>query len=337
MALALSAAPLLGVELSAEDVLLERLAPPKLVHNVAVCSRWSPRYEALHVLPWLAHHNLLGVDHFFMYLAPPYTNASSPLELRVRALVAASPMVTLLQTDRVPTILGSASEGTRSLDTEGVSLVDCMQRLRRSARWGLGFLDIDELLVVGDVRAATHGQLPSARSRLIVQTDADERGVGADREPALRVLPERRAAAGPERHGIAVVEKVVERAAGRLDLGDALLDRPRITAVDVRALPRLEGARIVGGRREGDLAGDDRRVRAHRLAKDLGERRVVEEPDDVVVRVDRRWRALVRRPGAQAGILSRAPLLVRLAGEQPPLARRVVVDVRGRQLRRCPV
>ena len=132
MALALSAAPLLGVELSAEDVLLERLAPPKLVHNVAVCSRWSPRYEALHVLPWLAHHNLLGVDHFFMYLAPPYTNASSPLELRVRALVAASPMVTLLQTDRVPTILGSASEGTRSLDTEGVSLVDCMQRLRRS-------------------------------------------------------------------------------------------------------------------------------------------------------------------------------------------------------------
>ena len=93
MALALSAAPLLGVELSAEDVLLERLAPPKLVHNVAVCSRWSPRYEALHVLPWLAHHNLLGVDHFFMYLAPPYTNASSPLELRVRALVAASPMV----------------------------------------------------------------------------------------------------------------------------------------------------------------------------------------------------------------------------------------------------
>ena len=157
MALALSAAPLLGVELSAEDVLLERLAPPKLVHNVAVCSRWSPRYEALHVLPWLAHHNLLGVDHFFMYLAPPYTNASSPLELRVRALVAASPMVTLLQTDRVPTILGSASEGTRSLDTEGVSLVDCMQRLRRSARWGLGFLDIDELLVVGDARAATHG------------------------------------------------------------------------------------------------------------------------------------------------------------------------------------
>ena len=136
MALALSAAPLLGVELSAEDVLLERQAPPKLVHNVAVCSRWSPRYEALHVLPWLAHHNLLGVDHFFMYLAPPYTNASSPLELRVRALVAASPMVTLLQTDRVPTILGSASEGTRSLDTEGVSLVDCMQRLRRSARWG---------------------------------------------------------------------------------------------------------------------------------------------------------------------------------------------------------
>ena len=157
MALALSAAPLLGVELSAEDVLLERLAPPKLVHNVAVCSRWSPRYEALHVLPWLAHHNLLGVDHFFMYLAPPYTNASSPLELRVRALVAASPMVTLLQTDRVPTILGSASEGTRSLDTEGVSLVDCMQRLRRSARWGLGFLDIDELLVVGDVRAASYG------------------------------------------------------------------------------------------------------------------------------------------------------------------------------------
>ena len=157
MALALSAAPLLGVELSAEDVLLERQAPPKLVHNVAVCSRWSPRYEALHVLPWLAHHNLLGVDHFFMYLAPPYTNASSPLELRVRALVAASPMVTLLQTDRVPTILGSASEGTRSLDTEGVSLVDCMQRLRRSARWGIGFLDIDELLVVGDVRAATHG------------------------------------------------------------------------------------------------------------------------------------------------------------------------------------
>ena len=64
-------------------------------------------------------------------------------------------MVTLLQTDRVPTILGSASEGTRSLDTEGVSLVDCMQRLRRSARWGLGFLDIDELLVVGDVRAET--------------------------------------------------------------------------------------------------------------------------------------------------------------------------------------
>ena len=122
MALALSAAPLLGVELSAEDVLLERLAPPKLVHNVAVCSRWSPRYEALHVLPWLAHHNLLGVDHFFMYLAPPYTNASSPLELRVRALVAASPMVTLLQTDRVPTILGSASEGTRTLDIEGVSL-----------------------------------------------------------------------------------------------------------------------------------------------------------------------------------------------------------------------
>ena len=157
MALALSAAPLLGVELSAEDVLLERLAPPKLVHNVAVCSRWSPRYEALHVLPWLAHHNLLGVDHFFMYLAPPYTNASSPLELRVRALVAASPMVTLLQTDRVPTILGSASEGTRSLDTEGVSLVDCMHRLRRSARWGLGFLDIDELLVVGDVRVAARG------------------------------------------------------------------------------------------------------------------------------------------------------------------------------------
>ena len=157
MALALSAAPLLGVELSAEDVLLERQAPPKLVHNVAVCSRWSPRYEALHVLPWLAHHNLLGVDHFFMYLAPPYTNASSPLELRVRALVAASPMVTLLQTDRVPTILGSASEGTRSLDTEGVSLVDCMQRLRRSARWGLGFLDIDELLVVGDVRVAARG------------------------------------------------------------------------------------------------------------------------------------------------------------------------------------
>ena len=65
MALALSAAPLLGVELSAEDVLLERQAPPKLVHNVAVCSRWSPRYEALHVLPWLAHHNLLCVDHFF--------------------------------------------------------------------------------------------------------------------------------------------------------------------------------------------------------------------------------------------------------------------------------
>ena len=43
MALALSAAPLLGVELSAEDVLLERQAPPKLVHNVAVCSRRSPR------------------------------------------------------------------------------------------------------------------------------------------------------------------------------------------------------------------------------------------------------------------------------------------------------
>ena len=149
MALALSAAPLLGVELSAEDVLLERQAPPKLVHNVAVCSRWSPRYEALHVLP-CSPTTTFSASTTSSCTSRRRTERLEPLELRVRALVAASPMVTLLQTDRVPTILGSASEGTRSLDP-------------RASRWSIACSGCGTAR--GGPRLPRHRRAPRRRRR----------------------------------------------------------------------------------------------------------------------------------------------------------------------------
>ena len=52
-----------------------------------------------------------------------------------------------------------------------------MQRVRRSARWGLGFLDIDELLVVGDVRVAARGAVGGGRGG--AQTAAACGGAGS--------------------------------------------------------------------------------------------------------------------------------------------------------------
>jgi hypothetical protein len=48
--------------------------------TLAVCARFTLRYEAQHVLSWIAHHHVLGVRQFFLYLDRLTSNTSDPLQ-----------------------------------------------------------------------------------------------------------------------------------------------------------------------------------------------------------------------------------------------------------------
>ena len=89
--------PLLnGVALLASLLALDAPPPPEARRpakwaTIHACTRFTTRYEAPHLLPWLAFHRRVGVDHFHLYFHARTADLSVRAEAQLLAAVAALP------------------------------------------------------------------------------------------------------------------------------------------------------------------------------------------------------------------------------------------------------
>jgi Glycosyltransferase family 92 len=59
------------------------------------CVRFSTKYEANHIIPWLYYHKRLGISHFHLYFDSSSSNLSNSAERKAYDFVSALPYVTL--------------------------------------------------------------------------------------------------------------------------------------------------------------------------------------------------------------------------------------------------
>jgi hypothetical protein len=110
-------------------------APP----TILVCVLFSLAFESPYVLPWIAHHTILGVDHFDMYLddvSPTWVPQHAEDHADLLALLNQSAAVTL------------HSMRMLGLEGQGDQLAHCVSETMGRADW-VGGWDIDENMGVG--------------------------------------------------------------------------------------------------------------------------------------------------------------------------------------------
>ena len=136
------------------------------------------------------------------------------------------------------------------------------------------------------MHAFQHAELTVARLKLIVQSNAHQSGVAAQRDRAIRILPELAVVGAGAIVVLAKVTRGVQRTAV-VDVGllRAGRNRPAPTAVDMGI--RLRAKLIVSWRR-GDLTTDDIRLGTHFVAHDVGQTGFAKHTDDVRVRGESR-------------------------------------------------
>lgn len=107
---------------------------PPSVGGIHGCVRFSTKYEARHVIPWLHYHKRLGFSHFHLYFDSKSSNLSNPLEGKVFEFISALPYVTIYDQYAV------------GLNTEYLVLNHCvtLSHIQKKGDWVIEF-DIDEV------------------------------------------------------------------------------------------------------------------------------------------------------------------------------------------------
>ena len=108
--------------------------------GLAVCSLFTLRYDAPYILPWLAHHRLLGVDRVILY----HDDASGMWNSTFST--THSKLLSVLQDARHSDWLTFHSTAALNLSTQFQQLTHCnLEALKLNASW-VGNWDADEVL-----------------------------------------------------------------------------------------------------------------------------------------------------------------------------------------------
>jgi hypothetical protein len=155
--------------------------------TVLLCALFSLTFESTYILPWIAHHASLGVDHFDMYMddvSPSWLPEHATDHAELIAVLEASDIVTLF------------SMKTLRMISQERQLMHCTSNAMGRADW-VGNWDIDEALVLG-TPMMMDGEAAAADSRAAVQATTvaskrSERGAPAPSPPPGTTFSESKA------------------------------------------------------------------------------------------------------------------------------------------------
>lgn len=131
-----------------------------------MCGLLTLRTEAAYVLPWVAHHKLMGVDHMLLY----HDDASGSWHPKLA--IAHKKLLTHLASDESVTFLSMREHNLSSQAQQIGHCTNLTSEIAASARhagaaaW-VGNWDMDEVPVMGAPSAGSHsGELPSLKALL---------------------------------------------------------------------------------------------------------------------------------------------------------------------------
>ena len=107
--------------------------------GIHACARFSTRYEAKYLIPWLYYHKRIGISYFHMYYDPFTSNMTNPEEKKAYKLLQSFPFVNIIDVQK------------ENVPEQSVSIIHCTTQAWREkkAQWLIDF-DVDEVLTFGE-------------------------------------------------------------------------------------------------------------------------------------------------------------------------------------------